>query len=95
LGQGGKEEVGTNVVRGKVETFSYAAQGPKWAQAVLLDGEELDCFRQGLKAHRDRMGHEILNWVLARNGVLRSHPAGPYREVDSMSDLNAAREWVS
>jgi hypothetical protein len=95
LGVGGREEVGTNVSRGRVETFSYAAQGPKWAQAVLLDGEELACFKQGLRINRDRMGHELLNWVLERNGVIRSHPAGPFREVDSVQDLNAAREWVS
>jgi hypothetical protein len=95
LGEGRGEEVGANVVRGRVEAFTFAQKELKWSQAVLLDGEELDCFKHTVKNYRDRLGHELLNHIIDRGGVIRMRRAGEFREIDSTADLARAREFFS
>lgn len=91
-------EVGINVDNGNAVHFTYGAF-PRWAQAVALEGVELELYRN--IAAQDRcarwFAYEVLNAIIDQDG--RFAVAHPSRmslvEIDQIQDVIRARRLAS
>lgn len=92
--QMGEEEVGINIIDGRVSYFGYGIT-PRWAQIVYLTGRELELFKKSASVpDRSRLfGFEILNHVIDSGGRFRAiEPRGMrIAEIDSSKDIEKAR----
>ncbi len=93
----GEDEVGCNILDGRVTSFSYGLE-TKWAQIAYLTGRELDLFKKSAwhADHRRWFGYEALNAVVEGGGRLRAvEPKGmQVIEIDSSKDIEKARSIV-
>lgn len=89
------DEVGVNVVGGKVVYFSHGLS-EKWGHICLMGWREQSLFcRVAQENHRSKQyAHEILNEVIDRGGEFLAvyPPKIVLTEIDSSKDLAAARK---
>lgn len=91
--QMGADEVGLNVVDGRVTRLDYGLED-KWAQIALCAGQELELLRR-IASERDRrrcFGFELLNAVIDKGGSFRALAPEGMRlaEIDSSKDIERA-----
>jgi CTP:molybdopterin cytidylyltransferase MocA len=80
---------GAAVCRGRVCRLDFGLR-PRWAQTFVLEGRELELFRQESRDHL--FPWEVLNAVLDRGGVLQAvHASSCPVDVDCPRDLIATR----
>lgn len=87
------DEVGVNVVDGKVTHFSFGLP-TKWSQIILFHPRERQLFLEiASEKHRAKyFGYEILNEVLNRGGEFMAIQPDPIymAEIDSTKDISVA-----
>jgi choline kinase len=92
-----RSEVGVMVINNEVSRFSYGLP-TKWAQIVLLTGQETDIFRKEVKPQfrRKLFGFEVLNEVLNKGGIIKATEPDKMKiaEIDTSKDIEVAKKII-